>query len=119
MASPNTGKLETRTMLKRRRFRSCLPRYLDMEQERNGFPLIIDAMDLLHSGTSGIPSAGASSVGDAHHELAEVGPLEQADERRRRVLQPVDHVLAQLHPAGGDPGVHVAAEGVEALGVVV
>jgi hypothetical protein len=56
---------------------------------------------------------------DTHYQLAEVAPLEQANERRRGLLQPVNPILAEFHPTGGDPFAHVAPEGVKAVGIVV
>jgi hypothetical protein len=47
---------------------------------------------------------------DLHQQLAEVLALEQAEERGRRVLQALDHVLAVLHAAAAHPFAHLAQE---------
>src|SRR5699024_5129678 len=59
--------------------------------------------------TDGRPVSG-SLLRDAHHELAEVAPLEHADERGRGILQPVDDVLAVAHPPVAHPLRHVHPE---------
>ncbi|KOT02711.1 hypothetical protein DM50_3748 [Burkholderia mallei] len=47
----------------------------------------------------------------AHDHLAEVLPAEQADQRPRRRVEPVDDVLARLHLALRDPFAHILQEG--------
>jgi putative tryptophan/tyrosine transport system substrate-binding protein len=47
---------------------------------------------------------------DLHQQLAEVLALEQAKERRGRILQALDHVLAILDAAAAHPFGHIAQE---------
>src|SRR5262249_19968598 len=48
-----------------------------------------------------------SSCRDPHHELAEVSPLEQADEGLRRLFEAFNHILAIAHATLVDPPAHL------------
>src|SRR4051812_35067703 len=63
----------------------------------------------LRAGPGRAPSARRVGA-DAHQELAEVPALEEADQRRGRVLEPLDHVLAVPEAALPHPAPDVAAE---------
>src|SRR3954453_24243768 len=56
--------------------------------------------------------------GDADHELAEVFPFQQTDERFRRVGKTVDDILAELDPAGHHVRSDLLHEGAGAVVVI-
>src|SRR5439155_21053173 len=64
------------------------------------------------------PSSITGFWRDAHQRLAEVLSLEQADERRRRGVEPVDDILAIPDSSVADERLHLLQERREAIVMV-
>src|SRR5690606_38381806 len=62
---------------------------------------------------------GSIDLAELHHQLADVLPLQQTDERFRRILQPLHYLLAILDLAVGVPSAHRLVELAVTMPVII